>query len=85
MRNFMLKLVLGLSLIALPLTLSTMAQTSSDPTTSPQRGTPTDAFDQDTDWGWLGLSGLIGLAGLMRRSENPMHRDGRDPLSTGTR
>jgi hypothetical protein len=45
------------------------------PTNPPPRtdpGTSTTAFDDQRDWGWIGLFGLIGLAGLFRR--NPSER-----------
>jgi MYXO-CTERM domain-containing protein len=27
--------------------------------------------DNDMDWGWIGLAGLLGLAGLRNRSKDP--------------
>lgn len=36
-----------------------------------------DRNDDDTDWGWIGLAGLLGLAGLMRRDRHhDAHRTG---------
>ncbi|WP_229752083.1 WGxxGxxG family protein [Marinithermofilum abyssi] len=26
--------------------------------------------DNDTDWGWIGLAGLLGLLGLRRKDDN---------------
>jgi MYXO-CTERM domain-containing protein len=71
---------LALSLSALPLGLSALAQTGGqqgyqgyqDRTT-----TTTRTEDRGRDWGWIGLLGLIGLAGLAgRRQEITRHRPG---------
>lgn len=57
---------LGLSTIGMVPT--TFAQNTTDPAT-----TTTQTRDTDSDWEWIGLLGLIGLAGLFRRDKN--HRD----------
>ncbi|HEU0186022.1 MAG TPA: WGxxGxxG family protein [Blastocatellia bacterium] len=73
MKRYIRSGILALSLSALPLGLSAMAQTSGqqggyqgyqDRTT-----TTTQTRGGRSDWGWLGLLGLLGLAGLMRRRE----------------
>jgi MYXO-CTERM domain-containing protein len=73
MKRYIRSGILALSLSALPLGLSAMAQTSGqgyqgyqDRTTTTTRATETGGR---SDWGWLGLLGLLGLAGLMRRRE----------------
>jgi len=75
MKGYIRSGILALSLSALPLGLSAMAQTSGqgggqggyqgyqDRTTT--QTTRTEG--RGRDWGWLGLLGLIGLAGLARR------------------
>jgi MYXO-CTERM domain-containing protein len=77
MKRYIRSGILALSLSALPLGLSAMAQTGGQggqgyqgyqdrtTTTTTQRGTDGGR----SDWGWLGLLGLLGLAGLMRRRE----------------
>ncbi|HEU0173688.1 MAG TPA: WGxxGxxG family protein [Blastocatellia bacterium] len=70
MKRYIRSGILALSLSALPLGLSALAQTSGqqgyqgyqDRTT-----TTTRTEGGRSDWGWLGLLGLLGLAGLMRR------------------
>jgi len=58
---------LALSLLLLPITMPTSAQTA-NPSSETQR---METHDEDGDntglWGLLGLAGLIGLAGLRRR------------------
>ena len=74
--------ILALSLSALPLGLSALAQTGGQSGQGYQgyqdRGTTTTRTDTGhTDWGWLGLLGLLGLTGLMRRrEETTRHRAG---------
>jgi MYXO-CTERM domain-containing protein len=60
---------LALSLSALPLGLSAMAQTGGQGYQGYQDRTTTTRTSEGgrSDWGWLGLLGLLGLAGLMRR------------------
>jgi MYXO-CTERM domain-containing protein len=57
--------VLALSLLLLPLTAPTFAQTT-QPTPQTQRMAVDDDGDNTGLWGLLGLAGLIGLAGLRR-------------------
>ncbi len=73
MKRYIRSGILALSLSALPLGLSALAQTGGqgyqgyqDRTT-----TPTRTEGGSRDWGWIGLLGLLGLAGLMRRKEEP--------------
>lgn len=74
MRRYIRAGILALSLSALPLSLTAMAQTSGY---QEERGGTTYETTKDRDWGWIGLLGLIGLAGLMRRREEPSrHRAG---------
>jgi MYXO-CTERM domain-containing protein len=62
--------ILLLSLMAiLPLGSITTAQT---PTSTPYTTARTESYDRDRggdNWGWLGLLGLAGLFGLLRRRE----------------
>jgi MYXO-CTERM domain-containing protein len=76
MKRYIRSGILALSLSALPLGLSAMAQTGGqgggyqgyqDRTTTTTTQRATDGGR--SDWGWLGLLGLLGLAGLMRRRE----------------
>jgi MYXO-CTERM domain-containing protein len=70
--------VLALSLLLLPITMPTSAQTT-NPTPETQR---MEMRDDDSDntglWGLLGLAGLIGLAGLRRRPGKARAYDTRD-------
>jgi MYXO-CTERM domain-containing protein len=65
--------LLALMLTALPLGLTTVAQTGTgiDRTNTGYNNTR----DDDRDWGWLGLFGLAGLAGLLRRRDTHSHGD----------
>ncbi|KIL48225.1 WGxxGxxG family protein [Jeotgalibacillus soli] len=36
---------------------------------NPDTAVQTDANDDDTDWGWIGLIGLAGLLGLRRKDK----------------
>ncbi|HEY8460971.1 MAG TPA: WGxxGxxG family protein [Blastocatellia bacterium] len=75
MRRYIRSGILALSLSALPLGLSAMAQTSGQGYQGggyqggQDRTTTTTREGGRSDWGWLGLLGLLGLAGLMRRKE----------------
>jgi MYXO-CTERM domain-containing protein len=78
MKRYIRSGILALSLSALPMGLSAMAQTGGqgyqDRTT-----TTTRTEDRGSNWGWIGLLGLLGLAGLAgrRREEMPTrHRAG---------
>ena len=58
--------MLALSLLLLPITTPTFAQTT-PPAPETQRMEMDDDGDNTGLWGLLGLAGLIGLAGLRRR------------------
>lgn len=83
--------VLAASLAVLPSYLPASAQTDAAPdttTTAPNAGVDNDAYENDSDWGWLGLLGLTGLAGLAgrkRHEENVRHRDVHEVGSTAYR
>ncbi|MCI0662446.1 MAG: WGxxGxxG-CTERM domain-containing protein [Acidobacteria bacterium] len=86
MKRYIRSGILALSLSALPLGLSAMAQTGGQGYQGYQdRGTTTTRTDTGrSDWGWIGLLGLLGLAGLMRRHEEPTrHRAGDYRTGTG--
>ncbi|HEX5081897.1 MAG TPA: WGxxGxxG family protein [Blastocatellia bacterium] len=76
MKRYIRSGILALSLSALPLGLSALAQTSAQG--YQERGvTTTQTESKYRNWGWLGLLGLLGLAGLTRRREEPTrHRAG---------
>jgi MYXO-CTERM domain-containing protein len=79
MRRYIRSGILALSLSALPLGLSALAQTGGQGYQGYQDRTTTTTRTEDgrSNWGWLGLLGLLGLAGLMRRREEPTrHRGG---------
>jgi MYXO-CTERM domain-containing protein len=59
--------VLALSLFLLPLTTTTLAQTTSPTPEAPRLETRAEDDDNTGLWGLLGLAGLFGLAGLRRR------------------
>jgi MYXO-CTERM domain-containing protein len=70
MKRYIRSGILALSLSALPLGLSAMAQTGGQGYQGYQDKTTTTTRTSEggrSDWGWLGLLGLLGLAGLMRR------------------
>ena len=78
MKRYIRSGILALSLSALPLGLSAMAQTGGQGTQGgyqgyQERGATTTRTGEGgrSDWGWLGLIGLLGLAGLARRREEP--------------
>jgi len=75
MKRYIRSGILALSLSALPLGLSAMAQTGGQGYQGYQdRETTTTRTDGGrSSWGWLGLLGLLGLAGLMRRPEERTH------------
>ncbi len=78
MKRYIRTGILALSLSALPVGLSAMAQTSGyqeGQGYQDRTGTTTQTETGGRDWGWLGLLGLLGLAGLMgRREESARHR-----------
>jgi MYXO-CTERM domain-containing protein len=80
MKRYIRSGLLALSLSALPLGLSALAQTGGQGYQGYQDRTTTTTQTQGrgSDWGWLGLLGLFGLAGLAgrRREETTRHRAG---------
>ena len=80
MKRYIRSGILALSLSALPLGLSALAQTGGQGYQGYQDRTTTTTRTEGrgSDWGWIGLLGLIGLAGLAgrRREEVPRHRAG---------
>ncbi len=80
MKRYIRSGILALSLTALPLGLSALAQTGGQGYQGYQdRTTTTTREGRGSDWGWIGLLGLLGLAGLAgrRREETPTrHRAG---------
>lgn len=78
--------VLAASLAVMPLSLPVSAQTDSTaPTTtqtSPESNAPTidttpfqETKNDNNNWGWLGLLGLIGLANLFRKPKTVAYDD----------
>jgi len=79
MKKYIRSGILALSLSALPLGLSALAQTGGQGYQGYQdRSTTTTRTDGGhSNWGWIGLIGLLGLAGLARRKEEtPRYRAG---------
>jgi MYXO-CTERM domain-containing protein len=76
MKRYIRSGILALSLSALPMGLSAMAQTGGQG--YQDRTTTTTREGRGSDWGWIGLLGLLGLAGLAgrRREETTRHRAG---------
>ncbi|MFC4425624.1 WGxxGxxG family protein [Deinococcus navajonensis] len=60
-----LKLLALTAALALPVTA--LAQDTSTTTTETTTTSNEGATDGATDWGWLGLAGLLGLGGLAGR------------------
>ncbi len=70
--------ILAATLAVVPLSLPASAQTTTAPRTdvdTPRTGTYTRDYNNDIDWGWLGLLGLIGLAGLLPRKREERRYD----------
>src|SRR6266508_3154412 len=70
MKRYIRSGILALSLSALPLGLSALAQTGGQQGYQGYQDRTTTTTRTDgggSNWGWLGLLGLIGLAGLGRR------------------
>ncbi len=66
--------VLSLSLAILPLSLPASAQTSTESNQPTIDTTPfQETRDDNNNWGWLGLIGLIGLANLFRKPKETTH------------
>lgn len=61
--------ILASSLLLLPITTTTFAQTATPAPETTQMETR-DNDDNTGLWGLLGLTGLLGLAGLRRRPEH---------------
>lgn len=78
MKRYIRSGILALSLSALPLGLSALAQTGGQQGYQDRPTTTTRTEDRGSDWGWIGLLGLFGLAGLMgrRREETTRYRAG---------
>ena len=76
--------ILALSLTFLPSALPASAQTNTTTNTNPTLDTTPfqETKDDNNNWGWLGLIGLIGLANLFRKHEETTVR--RDVDGTGT-
>jgi MYXO-CTERM domain-containing protein len=70
--------VLALSLLLLPLTTPTFAQTTNPAPETQRMETPDDDGDNTGLWGLLGLAGLIGLTGLRRHPGKARAYDTRD-------
>lgn len=78
MKRLSLLKILGVSLFSLGMTITPLALPVSAQGTQPNE--PTVVYeneDDDFDWGWLGLFGLLGLAGLVKknRQEPTPYRD----------
>lgn len=99
MKNSKLSKVVGASIVAatlavMPLSLPASAQTDSAPTTtqiSPESNAPTidttpfqETRNDNNNWGWLGLLGLIGLANFLRKPKHTVAYRDPDPASSTT-
>jgi len=74
---------LALNLAILPFALPASAQTTTDPVVPGDNVTTTDNYDDDGfDWGWLGLLGLISLAGLKGKDRDRDTRTSYDDRTT---
>jgi hypothetical protein len=79
MKSSNLSKLAGSSLIALSLAfavsaLPVSAQNNSDPNRTTLDTTPLQESESDNNhWGALGLLGLIGLANLFRKDDEPVH------------
>jgi MYXO-CTERM domain-containing protein len=80
MKRYIRSGILALSLSALPLGLSALAQTGGQGYQGYQDRTTTTTGTErrGSDWGWIGLLGLLGLAGLAgrRKEETTRYRAG---------
>jgi hypothetical protein len=61
---------LGAGLLLSPLVETSFAQTTTGAGAGGNQATTDRSNNDDFDWGWLGLLGLGGLAGLMRRNDH---------------
>ncbi|MBE9181345.1 WGxxGxxG-CTERM domain-containing protein [Oculatella sp. LEGE 06141] len=79
--NFVGAGILALGVALAPATLTANAQTDPSPTNPTVDTTPfAESRTDSNNWGWLGLIGLLGLANLFRKSEEPTRY--RDPNVT---
>ncbi|MCP2013452.1 hypothetical protein L1280_000580 [Deinococcus sp. HSC-46F16] len=62
MKKNVLKTLTLAAVLALPVTAYAQTDGSEGETTG--TNAPAEATDSATDWGWLGLAGILGLAGL---------------------
>lgn len=88
--------VVAASLAVMPLSLPASAQTDTAPgapTTqiSPESNAPTidttpfqETRNDNNNWGWLGLLGLIGLANLFRKPKQTVAYSDPDPANRST-
>jgi LPXTG-motif cell wall-anchored protein len=81
--------VLAASVAVVPFNLPASAQSNTAPdttTTAPRQEVDNTNYnnDNDFDWGWLGLLGLGGLAGLLgrKRHEDVHYREANDVRTT---
>lgn len=99
MNNSKLSKVIGASIVAatlavMPLSMPASAQTDTAPTTtqtSPESNAPTidttpfqETRNDNNNWGWLGLLGLIGLANFLRKPKQTVAYRDPDPTSSTT-
>lgn len=98
MKNSKLSKVVGASIVAatlavMPLSLPASAQTDTAPTTqtSPESNAPTidttplqETRNDNNNWGWLGLLGLIGLANFLRKPKHTVAYSDPDPANSTT-
>ena len=73
--------VVAASLAIVPLTVSAQTQDTAPGTENNRSGeVQTADNDNDFDWGWLGLFGLAGLAGLLpKKRHETVSRTDNDP------
>ena len=69
--------IIALTLAIFPASLPAHAQTNPNNTTIIDRTPFQETTDDNNNWGWLGLLGLIGLANLFRqpRTNSETYRD----------
>ena len=79
--------VLSLSLAIVPLSLPAFAQNNAESNAPTLDTTPfQETKDDNNNWGWLGLLGLIGLANLFRKpKETTVYSDPNAPTGSGPR
>ena len=74
--------MLALSLLLLPITIPTFAQTTNPKPETQRMETRDDDGDNTGLWGLLGLAGLFGLAGLRQRPGKARAYDAPDKSRT---